>query len=294
MAITVESQCAHRAELGEAPHWDAATQTLLWVDIEAGTVHRLHPDTGQRHDLRLAPPLGFAIPTSDDEMAIAVQHDIEIVDAHTQRRRLAVVEDGIDDLRINDGKCDPRGRLVFGSLSHSRTAGAGALYSLERNGALTRLLTSVTLSNGLGWDTSGTRFYYVDSTTQRIDLLDYDLSTGTVSARRPFAHIDPADGLPDGLAIDAEGGVWVCLFAGGAVRRYDDNGHLSEVVRLPVSAPTSLAFGGKDLDTLFITTARHRLNATQRHEQPLAGAVLSCRPEIAGVAVPRFGVVAAV
>ena len=96
MAITVESQCAHRDELGEAPHWDAATQTLLWVDIEAGTVHRLHPDTGQRHDLRLAPPLGFAIPTSDDEMAIAVQHNIEIVDAHTQRRRLAVVEDGID------------------------------------------------------------------------------------------------------------------------------------------------------------------------------------------------------
>ena len=131
--------------------------------------------------------------------------------------------------------------------------------------------------------------YFVDSTTQRIDVFDFDGGTGSVSNRRPFAHIDPRDGLPDGITVDRKGGVWLCLFGGRALRRYNEAGVLEEVIMLPTTNPTCPAFGGTDLATLFITTARHRLSPEQIASEPLAGAVLALEPGVTGLPTNRFG-----
>jgi sugar lactone lactonase YvrE len=131
--------------------------------------------------------------------------------------------------------------------------------------------------------------YFVDSTTQRIDVLDFDGAGGEVADRRPLVEIDPRDGLPDGLAVDAEGGIWVCLFGGGALRRYGPDGTLDAVFRLPVTNPTSPVFAGPDLRTLYVTSARHRLSLGQLAIEPLAGAVLALEPGVRGQPGHRYG-----
>ena len=133
------------------------------------------------------------------------------------------------------------------------------------------MLPERTISNGIGWSPDGTTMYYIDSTTQRIVEFDYDLDTGELGEQRLFAEIDPTDGLPDGLTVDAEGGVWVCLFGGGRIRRYLPDGTLDQEIMLPLTNPTCPAFGGADLGTLYITTARHRLTDEQLAREPLAG-----------------------
>jgi sugar lactone lactonase YvrE len=173
-------------------------------------------------------------------------------------------------------------------MSRTRTPGAAALYRLEPDGRLAVAIPRTTISNGLGWSPDGARMYFIDSTTQRVDVLDFDGGSGVISGRRPFAVVDPADGLPDGLAVDAEGGVWVCLFGGAAVRRYDARGRLDAVVPLPVTNPTCPAFGGADLRTLYVTSARHRLTPEQLAAEPLAGALLELDPGVAGLPVHRF------
>jgi sugar lactone lactonase YvrE len=140
----------------------------------------------------------------------------------------------------------------------------------------------------MSWSLSNQLMYMIDSTTQQIDVFDYEIETGNVFNRRPFVRIDIGDGLPDGMTIDCEGGVWVCLFGGGALRRYSALGELDFVAKLPVTNPTSLAFGGADLGDLFITTARHRLNEEQLSSEPLAGAILQMRPGIKGLSGQMF------
>jgi sugar lactone lactonase YvrE len=186
-----------------------------------------------------------------------------------------------DHTRLNDCRCDPAGRLWAGTMSRERRPGTAALYRLGPGG-LERAIGGTTISNGLGWSPDGRSMYFIDSPTQRIDVLDYDVATGRAADRRPLVTIPEEDGLPDGLTVDAEGGIWVALFGGGAVRRYAPDGGLDAHVALPASHPTCPAFGGDDLRTLFVTTSRHRLTPAERAAQPLAGAVLGLRPGPAG------------
>jgi sugar lactone lactonase YvrE len=287
VSIKAEARYSHRDELGEGPHWDAETGTLLRVDTLLGRVHRLDPATGEQTTLQLESPLGFVVPSAGGSVVVGIGHSVQDVDPVGRRRVIAGVEGGIGDLRFNDGKCDRHGSLFFGSLSLSREP-AGGLYRLTRDGRVDKILAGITVSNGMCWDDDRSLYYYVDSWQQRIDVFDCDPETGEVSGRRPFAHIPPEVGLPDGMAIDAEGGVWVVMFFRGAVHRYDPDGRLSEVVPLPVSCPTSVAFGGPGLRTLFITSSRHRLDERERAVQPLAGAVFACDPGVVGRAVPGY------
>lgn len=287
MSIEVEALFRYRDELGESPHWDGATETLLRVDNPRGLVHRLDPQTGEQATIALDAPIGFVIPSGSGSLVVGIGHTVQRVDPDGSRSELATVEADQPQLRLNDAKCDRQGQLWFGSLSAAKQP-AGGLYRLASDGQLDQVLSEITISNGLGWDYQRSRFYYVDSWQQRVDVFDCDPATGEVSDRRPFAHIAAETGLPDGLAVDAEGGVWLALFYGGAVHRYDADGRLSEVVRLPVSCPTSVAFGGAGLSTLYITSARDHLDADQYRDQPLAGAVLECAPGVTGAAVPGF------
>jgi sugar lactone lactonase YvrE len=279
---------ATRDQLGEGPWWDAATRALVRVDILSGAVHAWRPATGETATIEAGGEVGAAVPRAGGGLVLAVGRQLVLRDPDGRRGVAAVVEPDVPGNRFNDCRADPQGRLWAGTMSRTRVPGAAALYVLEPDGRLRVAIRNTTISNGLGWSRDGTRMYFIDSTTQRVDVLDFDGGAGAISGRRPFAVIDPADGLPDGLAVDAEGGVWVCLFGGAAVRRYDAAGRLDAVVPLPVTNPTCPAFGGEDLRTLYVTSARHRLSAGQLAAEPLAGALLELDAGVAGLPPHRF------
>ena len=182
-------------------------------------------------------------------------------------------------IRFNEGGCDPAGNFIVGTMAYAETAGAGTVYRLTPDGDVDVVFSDVTISNGLAWTVDGTTAYYNDTTTQRIDAFSWDAERG-LHDRRPFVHIDPDDGGPDGLTVDAEGGVWTALWGGSAVRHYDRDGALDEVIELPVPKVTACTLGGERLDRLFITTSRDdedvakyptrrcRLRRRRRHPGP--------------------------
>jgi sugar lactone lactonase YvrE len=245
---------ASDALLGEGPRWDAATERLLWVDIEGGFLHISDPPSGADRRVPLGARVGAAAPTSSGEVLVALADRLALVDlADESVRTLAPFPHGAE-VRTNDGACDPAGRFWIGTNALDFAAGAGAFYRYS-DGVLERMLDKVTLSNGLGWSPDGRCMYYIDSLTFRIDKFDFDVGAGLITARRPFVSIDPADGTPDGLSVDDEGGVWVALYGGSAVRRYGPDGELDRVVAMPAENVTACCFGGADGRSLFITTA---------------------------------------
>lgn len=266
----------HRCRLGEGSHWDGTA--VVHVDGVAGRVHRWTPGTDRLETLEVGGAVGFALPAGTGWL-LAREQEILAVDADGGRRVLATVETG-RDTRVNDAKIGPDGRLYFGTLSRARRPEC-ALYRMAPDGTVTELAGGITVSNGLAWDEPRQRLYHVETATGRIDMLDPD-GTG----RRPFVTVDPHHGVPDGLATDVDGGVWVALYGGGALHRHGPDGELTEIVELPVTNPTSVAFGGPDLTTLYVTTATHGLPKDRLADEPLAGAVLVLDAPVPGVPVP--------
>lgn len=182
---------------------------------------------------------------------------------------------------MNDGALDPVGRFVAGSITDDRTP-TGSLFVREPDGEVRTLFGEVTVSNGLVWNADGDRLFYVDSALQSIDVMDYDLETGTVSGRRRWAAVPEREGIPDGLTIDSEGCLWLALWDGGRVLRYSPDGQVIGEVRLPVSRVTSCAFGGARLDRLFITTAAVG-SSSDDPPRPHDGALFVIEPGVVGV-----------
>src|SRR5262249_397331 len=181
------------------------------------------------------------------------------------------------ELRMNDGSCDAAGRFWAGTMALDERPDAGALYRLSCDGRVEMMLRPVTISNGIDWTDDDRSMYFIDTATGSVDVFNFELTSGTISNRRTFVRIGREQGAPDGLTIDADGFVWVSLWGGGAVHRYAPTGVLDRVVRLPVTHPTSCAFGGPELRDLYITTATVALTADQRVRQPQAGGLFRCR-----------------
>ena len=187
-------------------------------------------------------------------------------------------------LRMNDGGCDPQGRFYCGTMAYAETPGAGTLYRLDPDGGVSVTLRDVTISNGLQWNRVGDTVFYADTPTGRVDSFDFDPASGAFTERRTFTEIS-GGGYPDGMAIDEEDGIWVALWGGSAVHRYDRAGRLDLVVDLPVSNVTACAFGGPELRTLFITTSRQGLDPG---DQPEAGAVFRYEAGVRGAPQHAF------
>jgi sugar lactone lactonase YvrE len=231
-----------RTRLGEGPRWDAEAGRLLWVDIEG---ERLH--AGDR-TIDCGAMVGAVAPWAGDTVLAALRDGLAAVDLRDgSLRHLAPVPHGRPQMRTNDGACDAAGRFWIGTMALDETPGAGALYRYDPDGALHTVLSGVGLSNGLGWDAADRLMYYIDSHTQRVDVLDFDLASGEVSSRRPIVSIPGEDGIPDGLAVDDEGGIWVALYGGGRVVRFDSDGALSGEVGVPVPRVTACCFAGSRL-----------------------------------------------
>ena len=277
-------------ELGEGATWDAAAARLISVDIMRGRVHVFDPQTSTARTIAVGQPVGAAVPHRGGGLMLAVRDGFARLDLDTGAMTfVAHVELDRPDLRMNDGACDAAGRFWAGTMALDERPGAGALYRLDPDGSTHTMLTGVGISNGIDWSLDGTVMYYVDSLTQRLDRFDFDLRTGSIANRRTLVAIDPSEGTPDGLTVDSHGAIWLALWGGWAVRRYLPDGTLDRVLPVPVMCPTTCAFGGPDLDDLYITSATIRLSADERRQQPLAGAILRHRPGVSGRPAHAFG-----
>ncbi len=259
---------------------------LHLVDMFAGAVLTLL-DGGAVDRVQVGRVAAVLRPRQAGGAIVADEHGFQVADADRSTpsgfsafRRFA---SAIDDpaIRFNEGNADPTGAFWCGSMAWKKTPGAGTLYRLGPDAGITAVLTDVTISNGLGFTADGASAYYVDTPTHRVDVLSFDAERG-LHDRRPFVRIDPDHGNPDGLTVDAEGGVWVALYGGGAVHRYAQDGSLSHVVEIPggVRQVTSVTLGGAGMDQLFITTSREDLPNDQ---QPTAGAVFTAPAGVRGL-----------
>jgi sugar lactone lactonase YvrE len=283
-----------RALIGEGPIWDDRTGRLYWVDIPVGVVHRLSPADWSDDPIDLGQPVGCVGLGLEGGVVAAVRDGFALIPWDDEKvSRLVPVARDHPAIRMNDGRCDPRGRYWAGTTASpwEDNPEAGSLYCLEDVvGDLTarRVLGHVSVSNGIDWSGDGKRMYYIDSATWRVDIFDFDVEEASVRNRRTFAEIDHHDGLPDGLVVDADDCVWVALCRGGRVRRYTPTGGIDREISVPVSLVTSLAFGGADLGDLYITTARHRLTPAEATAQAHAGGLFCCRPGPTGRRAHRF------
>lgn len=278
-------------EHGEGVVWDAACGELLWVDVDAGRLHRARPAPGKLEyigSVELGWPLGAVAPAEDGGWIVAAGPGFARLAADGGLSWVAQPAAGQPGLRMNDGACDPGGRFWAGSMAFAETPGAGTLYRLDPDGTTAVMVAGTTISNGLGWSRDGTALWFADSGEGTVDRFDFDPRAGTVSARRTVIAIDRRDGVPDGLTVDADDHVWVAIWDGWEVRRYRPDGELVARVRLPVARPTSCCFGGADLGTLFVSTARKGLSADEVVAQHEAGRLFRADAGVRGVAQPPF------
>jgi sugar lactone lactonase YvrE len=260
------------AVLGEGPTWDGATGTLLWVDILACEVHRFDPAAGRDTVLARTPQhVGAAKPRAAGGVVVNLRDGIGRYGADGAFDWLATL--GGDGVRGNDAAVDADGRLWAGTMRYDERPGGGRLYRVDPGGEVVTVLPEVSISNGIGWSPDGRRMYYVDTPTRRVDVFDVDRDTGLVARRRQFIDLARAPGFPDGLAVDADGCLWVAMWDGGAVHRYTPDGVVDRVVGVPATRSTSCAFGGPGLGDLYITSATAGLDPAKLAAEPLAGSV---------------------
>lgn len=281
------------AQLGEGPIWDDTNGTLIWVDIMGQAVHRFNPTTREDSAVDVGQPVGAAAVRVDGGLVLALRDGFGILDERSGAVELiAAVEADVPTNRMNDGKCDPRGRFWAGTMGFNEGRGVGSLYRFDADHSVHHMLGDVSISNGLDWTADGRRMYYIDSPTRGVDYFDFDMETGNLGERHRLISLQPGEGAPDGMTLDEEGALWVAVHGSGTVRRYTPDGALDRIIRLPVSMVTSCAFGGPELSDLYITTMQYGMSAETKREQPLAGALFHCRPGIRGNMPHRFGAVA--
>ena len=284
----VELALAVGAELGEGPVWDERAAELYFVDILGRSVHAYRPADGAHRRFAVDRFVG-AVALREDGGLVLAAHDVFLTADRDGGRIQRLGHFAVDGtvVRFNDGKVDPHGRFVAGTMHFGQSDEAGALYALDGDARVRTLLEGVTVSNGLAWSADGSLLYYIDSPTKTIDAFDVHPETGALANRRAVARIE--NGSPDGMAIDDEGLLWVAVFEGARVERIDPaRGTCAAVVRLPTPQATSVAFAGPALDQLYVTTAREGFSAKRRRGDPHAGDLFVVSPGVSGPPARRF------
>jgi sugar lactone lactonase YvrE/DNA-binding IclR family transcriptional regulator len=277
------------AHLAEGPLWVPEDKRLYWVDILAPSVHRFDPTTGDNREVIMPGLVSALLPRQGNGFIALAQHGVSAFDFETGALSpLVNPEADIPDNRFNDGRCDRRGRLWAGTMPLDATKPAGSLYVVNPDLSWRRVDTGFSVANGLDWSPDDRTFYFVDSAPGRIYAYDFDIDAGAISNRRLFAEVPAAAGRPDGLAVDSEGFVWCAIWDGWCIRRYAPNGSVDREIRVPVPRPTSVTFGGPELKTLYITTARVRLPSRVLAEAPFSGGLFTIDVRVAGLPATKF------
>ena len=245
----------YRALLGEGDIWNHITSELYWVDIEEKKLMILDPEKNINKTFEVDMMIGTVVPAEDGNVLIALEDGIYRLDLTTQKKvKLASNPDA--NTRFNDGKCDPSGSFWAGTMDYRCKHAIGNLYRLNSNGSLKKMITGITVSNGITWSPDGKKMYYIDTPTQKVVEYDFDITIGDITFARDAVVIPHDMGMPDGCTIDEEGMLWIAMWGGASVTRWNPhNGELLTKIDLPVLYVTSVAFGGKNLDILYITTA---------------------------------------
>lgn len=288
---TAELVLDSHAELGEGPIWDDELQLFYWVDIVGNSLHTYDPVSGENQAFDIGQHVGTVVPTNDPaRVMLALHHGFAAYDLN--ERKLGMWHDPeahLPDNRFNDGKCDPTGRFWAGTMAVDATGKHGSLYCLHPDGSVRKVLGDIGISNGITWSRDGSTMYYIDTITSVVRAFDFEMETGTIGNGRAIIRIPTAMGYPDGMTIDTEGMLWIALWGGGWVGRWNPaDGKLLESIACPVSNTTACAFGGKELDTLYITSARVGLTAEQLQKEPHAGGLFAIKPGCQGLPAFRF------
>lgn len=279
------------ADLGEGPVWDEQRNRLLWVDIVSGRVNQWYADTEEYEAVDFPCKVGSIALMQTNKLVAATDKGFAFLNLENgEFAYLVDPEEGKKGNRFNDGKCDSQGRFWAGSLNEKGQKQAAALYLLDGKGVVTKKIDKVSCSNGMAWSPNDETFYFIDTSIRQIVAYDFESGAGRISNRRIVIEVDPADGLPDGMTIDAEGMLWIALWGGWKVVRWDPGtGEKLAEIRLPVSQVTSCAFGGADLNDLYITSAKIGLTAEERRAQPAAGSLFVVKNlSVSGMATNRY------
>jgi sugar lactone lactonase YvrE len=272
-----------RSLLGEGVTWDSRAEALLWVDVDQRLLHRLRAD-GRHECTQLARAASAVVPRVGGGLVAVVGLEIVAMDEAGCFDSVIATLPPDGDGRANDARCDPQGRLWVGTVDRSGSA-RGTLFRVAESGEIVAVLAGRALSNGIDWSPDGRRCYHADSLLRRIDELVLD-EQGEVRDVREFARFSA---MPDGLSVDAEGGVWVALWDGGVVQRFSPDGRLDRTLSVPGGWITNCAFGGTDQRTLYVTTARVDLDADAQRRHPHAGSLFSVALDVAGRGYTPFG-----
>ena len=277
--------------LGESPLWHPSEQVLYWCDIPGRRLNRFDPGSGAHEAWPFDTELSCCAPLASGGLLLALRSGLVRFDPATgQSRRLAKAPYDVSVERFNDGKADPRGRFWVGTIHEPREPRA-ALYRFAA-GRLDEMVGDITVSNGLAWSPDARTMYWADTQAHTVFAMDFDVGTGSLSRRRVFAQfpvkvpdqpLASYGGRPDGAAVDAEGGYWVAMFEGARLLRFAPDGSLAREIALPVRCPTMPCFGGPDLKTLYITSAREKRPDDELAREPWAGCVLQLRVEVPGL-----------
>ncbi len=277
-----------KAVIGEGPIWDDQQQKLLWVDILGKTIYAYDPLAGSNLRYDVGQFVGTVVPWRANEVMLAVYDGFASYHLETQKLHLiANPEADKPDNRFNDGKCDPAGRFWAGTMALTSQTDEGALYCMGTDFSVSKKIGGVGISNGITWSLDHKTMYYIDSLAQNVRAYDYDIITGDIGNERVIIEVPREMGIPDGMTIDEEGMLWIAHFHGSRVcRRHPQTGEILQTIHLPVSCITACAFGGKDLDTLYITSAAL---VSGIPSEPSAGGLFAIKPGVRGVPAFRFG-----
>ena len=278
--------------LGESPLWHPSEQVLYWCDIPGCTLNRFAPADGAFRQWDFDTDVGCCVPLQEGGLLLALRSGIVRFDPSTGASTpLADAPYAQASERFNDGKADPQGRFWVGTIYEPRHPPHAALYRFSED-RLDKIAADITVSNGLAWSADARTMYWADTAAHAVYAFDFDAAAGSLSRRRVFAQFPAkvpgqalADygGRPDGAAVDSQGGYWVAMYEGARLLRFAPDGSLTREVPLPVRCPTMPCFGGPDLKTLYVTTAREKRPADELAREPLAGCVLQLRVDVPGL-----------
>lgn len=289
-ASNIECVVSRNDQLGETPLWCDQTQKLWWLDIEKPKLQSFDPETG-KHDFLAMPGtyLGSHALTKSDDHLVAIDSDLHFLNFKTgETKPFVQVEQGMDN-RLNDGRVDSKGRLWIGTMDNQYTRPNGGLYRVDPDGTVTKMLEGINVSNGIAFSPNNDKFYFTDTRRFQTWVFDFDVDDGALSNQRLLADYSETKDRPDGACVDADGCLWNAFFAGSRIVRYRPNGEIDRTINLPVTNPTCICFGGRDLKTLYISTASKFLSDDQLKIEPLAGSLLAINGLGQGLPEYRFG-----
>lgn len=278
--------------LGEGPQWDENEQALYWVDTDGMSIQKYSMEDVKRETYQLDQKVGVAIKESSETLICALEDGIYRFNTRTMDKELIASPERDKPMNIfNDGKCDINGNFWIGSVHREELANEGSLFCVKPDYSCKLVIGDITISNGMAWSHDNKTMYYIDSPTRHVYAMDFDQEQCMVSNCRVAIEFADDQGIPDGMTIDVDGNVWVALWGGyGVYKCNPDTGEILDYIELPVSNVTSCAFGGKEMDTLFITTAKAELTKEELAQQPLAGGIFSVKTDTKGFYSNKFGI----